>query len=68
LAPTGFTASEGGLRSWLDVRWIHTSALYLTAPPSCGGSAGPSCDVIPKWKAQPKGGLAQRVATNAEPA
>src|SRR5512146_349253 len=75
----GCTASEGGLRSWLAVRWTHTAALYLTPPPSCGGSAGrAACCVIrrkqgmrtadmrPQRKAQPMGGAAQRVA-EAEP-
>ncbi len=33
----------GGLRSWLGARWTCAPALYLTAPPSCGGSAGPPC-------------------------
>ena len=37
--PFGSAASEGGLRSWLAVRWTCTAALYLTAPPSCGRSA-----------------------------
>ncbi len=35
----------GGLRSWLDARGTRASALNLTAPPSCGGSAEPSCCV-----------------------
>ena len=26
---------------WLAVRCTRAAALYLTAPPSCGGSAGP---------------------------
>jgi hypothetical protein len=30
----------GGLRSWLDARCTRASALYLTAPPSCGCFAG----------------------------
>jgi len=41
-SPFGCATSEGGLRSWLAVRCTRTAALYLTAPPSCGGSAGPA--------------------------